>query len=199
MKHSRVLFVSLFLFLFSGIFCRAQVVNVETNAIDWLNLGTMNVEAGVGVSRHVSLHAGVRVNPWTFRRGEPSNRFDDPDGNFERQFQHKRQMYAVGMRYWPWYVYSGWWFGAKAQYSEYDYGGLFKQNREAGDAFGGGLSAGYTYMLSKHWNLDFGLGVWGGYKKYGSYRCVNCGKPVTKSEDYFIVPDEIKVAIMYVF
>ncbi len=54
-------------------------------------------------------------------------------------------------------------------------------------------------MLGKHVNLDFGLGVWGGYDKYGSYSCPTCGVTTDAGARFFVLPDEVLVAITYVF
>ena len=177
----------------------AQRFSLETNFVEWANLGTMNLEAGISVSRHFSIHADTRINPWTFRPGNPEDRIEDPIGDSEKQFQNRKQAYAIGLRYWPWYVYSGWWFSLKGQYMEYDYGGFITHPREAGDAVGASLGAGYTYMLTPHWNIEFGASVWGGYKKYGSFRCTNCGQPTGSGQKLFILPDDVKVSLMYVF
>ena len=199
MNRLRYFFIVFCLLLASGTLCRAQRFSVSTNFVEWANLGTVNAEAGIGVARHFSVHAGVRYNPWTFRPGSPDDRITDPFGDDEKQFQNRKQSYDLTLRYWPWYIYSGWWFGLKAQYMEYDYGGFITHPREAGDKFGGGISAGYTHMLSPHWNIEFGAGLWAGYKKYGSYRCTNCGKPTGSGQKFFFMPDDVKVAIVFVF
>lgn len=198
--------MKVFMFLLSaillsllGVQLNAQRVSVSTNCVEWANLATMNIEAGVAVGRHFSIHTGVRVNPWVWRPSSPEERFNDPAGVNERQFQNKKQSYNLSLRYWPWYVFSGWWFNFKGQYSEYDHGGVITHQREAGDAFGAGLGFGYSYLLHKHWNLDFGVGLWGGYKKYGSYRCTNCGQPLDSGWKYFIMPDDVIVSLVYVF
>lgn len=177
----------------------AQRFSFSTNIIDWGNLGTMNIEGGVAVSQHISLHTGVRVNPWVWNPGEPDDRLEDPFGENEDQFQNKKQAYNIGLRFWPWYIYSGWWFYAKGQYLEYDRGGLINHTREAGDSFGMSLGAGYTHMLHRNWNLEFGVGVWGGYAKYGVYRCTNCGQPAEQGEKAFILPDDVFISIAYIF
>ena len=199
MVQSKFLTLAVCLLLASGSVCSAQRFSIGTNAVEWANLGTVNAEAGVAVARHISLHAGVRYNPWTFLPGNPDDRVLDPIGDSEKQFQNRKQSYNLTLRYWPWYVYSGWWFGLKAQYSEYDYGGFITHPREAGDKYGGGVSAGYTYMLSPHWNVEFGAGVWAGYKVYGTYRCTNCGKPTGSGQGVFFMPDDVMLSIMFVF
>ena len=177
----------------------AQRFSVSTNAVDWMAIGTINAEAGVAFQRHFSAFAGARVNPWTFRQSQPDDRFDDPLGDEERQFQDKKQAYYAGVRYWPWYIYSGWWFGLKGQYMEYDRGGFIVHQREAGDAWGAGLAAGYTYMLNEYFNIDFGAGVWGGQTNYGTYRCTNCGQPMETGKKWFVLPDYVSVSLMFIF
>ena len=103
------------------------------------------------------------------------------------------------MRYWPWYVYSGWWVGGKVQYQEYNWGGLTSDKTEEGDRFGAGISAGYTYMLAPHVNLDFGLGLWGGYDKYKRYSCPVCGLTEASGDRFFILPNDVTLALSFVF
>lgn len=177
----------------------AQRLSVSSNVLELANLGTLNAEAGVAVGRHFSIHAQARVNPWVFREGSAENRITDPAGVEEKQFQNKKQAYDLSLRFWPWYVYSGWWFSLRAQYMEYDYGGILNTARQAGDSYGGGLSVGYSYILFKNLNLDFGMGVWGGYRQYGRYLCTNCGKEIESGNTWFIVPDDIRLSLVLVF
>ena len=177
----------------------AQRVSVGTNTVEWANLGTINAEVGVGVSQHLSIHAGARYNNWLFRKGNPDDRIVDPSGDTERQFQNKKQAYNLTLRWWPWHIYSGWWGYVRGQYMEYNRGGLFRHTADEGDAFGGGIGVGYTYMLSEHWNIEFGGGIWAGYTKYTDYRCTNCGQVTGKGEKGFILPDDVFVSFVYIF
>ena len=186
----------------SLLFClkaSAQQFSVSTNVVDWVAVGTVNAEGGVALQRHFSAFAGFRINPWVFRSGNPEDRFEDPLGDEERQFQDKKQAYYAGVRYWPWYIFSGWWVGMRGQYMEYDRGGFIVHEREAGDAWGIGLSGGYSYMLNENFNIDFGMGFWGGQTNYGTYRCTNCGQPVENGKKWFVLPDYIAVSLMYIF
>lgn len=177
----------------------AQKYSVSTNAAEWLNFGTVNAEAGMAVSRHISLHAGFRYNPWTFRKGNPEDRFTDPLGESEVQFENRKQAYTLGARYWPWYIYSGWWLQLRGQYMEYNRGGLIRHSAEEGDAYGLGLGIGYTYLLRKHWNIEFGAGLWGGYRTYTTYRCTNCGSVLGTGSGPFVLPDDVFVSLIYIF
>ena len=182
-----------------GVPAGAQRFAVSTNLVEWANLGTVNAEAGMAVAQHFSLHAGVRYNNWTFRKGDPEARFSDPEGDLERQFQNRKQAYSVGFRYWPWYIYSGWWAYARGQYMEYNRGGLIRHSAEEGDAYGLGLGFGYTRMLHRNWNIEFGAGAWGGVTNYTSYRCTNCGSVTAQGTKPFVLPDDVFISIIYIF
>ena len=54
-------------------------------------------------------------------------------------------------------------------------------------------------MLHENLNLDFGLGVWGGQKTYITYACPSCGRITGKGSRWFILPNEIRVALQYIF
>ena len=172
----------------STINAKAQQWSVATNAIDWLNFGTMNVEASVAASRHISANISALVNPWTFHKGDPS-----------KQMQNRHQTYAAGIRYWPWHIYSGWWLSGMAQYQEYNRGGIISQQTEEGDAFGFSLGGGYSMMVHEHLNIDFGLTVWGGQKTYITYACPSCGRITDKGSKWFVMPNELRVALQYIF
>ena len=182
----------------------AQNWAVSVNTADMLDLGTMSLEGSVAVGQHWSIHAGAKVNPWTFAKHDTWNGlFSEPDPD---QKQDRKQVYAIGARWWPWNVYSGWWVGGKAQYQEYNRGGLRLPigvgndgGAEEGDAFGTALSGGYSLMLKEHWNLDFGLGLWGGWTKYRKYEFPENGKLIDQGHKWFFLPNEVIVSVVYIF
>lgn len=166
---------------------RAQRFSAGTDAVDWLCFGTLNAEVSAAVSQHCSLHAGAALNPWTFRAGDP-----------EKQFQFRQNSYWGGARWWPWHVYSGWWFGGDLRYTVYNVGGITKRLTEEGDAWGAGAYGGYSVMLNEHLNLDLGAGFRGGYKKYRQYGCPVCGPIVDEGEKAFFLPDA-RIALLFIF
>lgn len=168
--------------------CPAQNWSASTNLMDYVSLGTVNAEIGAGVGRRVSIEASARINPWTFHKGDPG-----------KQMQNRQQTYAAGVRYWPWHIYSGWWISGLAQYQEYNRGGIISPLTEEGDAFGLSAGAGYALMLNEHLNLDFGLSIWTGQKTYITYACPSCGRITAKGSKWFVMPNEIRVAIQYIF
>lgn len=166
----------------------AQTFSISTDLLGYVRLGTMNLDASCAVSRRWSLTAGVRYNPFTFMKGDP-----------DRQFQSRQQSYAVGARLWPWHAMSGWWFAGKLRYQEYNRGGILSPKTEEGDRFGGGLYAGYTHMLSPHFNMEFGLGLWSGLAWYRQYSCPICGLTTASGRKFFLLPDDFMISVAYVF
>lgn len=165
-----------------------QKMQISANAIGLACLGTLNAEVDYAVSQHWSFGISGRFNPFTYREGE--------DGG---QFQLRQRSVAAVARWWPWHVYSGWWLSGNARWQEYNMGGLVSQSTEEGRRYGGGLTAGYSHMLSPHFNLEFGLGMWGGVKHYTVYACPKCGVKLEEGSGTFIMPSDMIIAISYVF
>lgn len=166
----------------------AQTVSLSTNLLDYACLGTLNADVSYSLSRRWSVTAGARYNPFTFRKGDP-----------DKQFQLRQQSYSIGARLWPWHTWSGWWFAGKMRYQEYNSGGIRSLETREGDRFGAGLYAGYTYMLTSHLNIEFGLGLWSGLDVYRCYSCPVCGVTLESGKTHFILPDDIMISLAYVF
>lgn len=167
----------------------AQEMSLSTNVLGLVNLGTMNMEASWGFSRHWTANVGVRYNPFTFPGRE---------GVADRM-QARQRTVAVGGRFWPWHIHSGWWLAGKAQYQEYNMGGILEAETSEGDRIGGGLTGGYTYMLSPRFNLEVGAGVWAGYETYTTYACPECGRITGRGDRPFVLPNELLLGLVYVF
>ena len=182
MKKSILVIVCLFFSLFSY----AQKFSFSTNFVDYINLGTLNFEASYALSRHFTIDSGVKYNPFSF-------------GNKKKRMQNKQQTYYVGTKFWPWYVYSGWWFSSDIRYQEYSKGGICCPKTTEGDRFRIGLGAGYSYMLTTHLNITFGFSVWTGYDKFKRYDCPVCGITLVKGRRLFFLPEDIIISLVYVF
>ena len=187
MKRISVL-VLMAILLTSSLNAKTGRFSVSTNLLDYVSLATFNIDASCAVSRHWSLTAGARYNPFTYYAGDP-----------QKQFQYRQQSYSFGARWWLWHSWSGWWLAGKARYQEYNIGGIVSRKTEEGDRVGAGLYAGYTHMLAPHLNLEFGLGIWGGFSWYRTYSCPKCGITINESEEWFARPDDIMVSLVYVF
>ena len=164
----------------------AQDFSVSTNLVDYANLGTLNLEASYGFSRHWSVGASLRYNPFTYGQGEEMK-------------SNRLRSVAAGARYWPWHIFSGWWLCGKLQAEEYNLGGFKSPETSEGDRFGGGVSGGYSYMLGHHFNVELGAGIWSGYNRYVVYQCPHCGKVVEKGANFFVLPSDIMLSLSYIF
>ena len=167
-------------------FSGAQNLAVSTNLAGYAFLGTMNVEASYALAQHWSVNAGMRYNPFTF-------------GSEDSIVQARQQAYALGARYWPWHIYSGWWVAGKMQYQEYNAGTSKTEYTAEGDRIGSGLAGGYTVMLNPHLNLEVGLGVWAGYDRFVRDECPRCGRIVGEGSQFFLLPDDVLLMLSYVF
>lgn len=184
MNKTRKLFAAALLLL-SGA-AAAQNLGVSTNLADYADFGTLNVGASYAPGGHWTLEALVKYNPFTY-------------GDGENLLLARQRTFAAGMRYWPWHVFSGWWLSGRLQYQEFCRGGIRSPETAEGDRYGGVLGAGYSYMLGKHFNLDFGFGVRAGYELSVSYACQSCGATLREAGKYFVIPDDFVLSVSYIF
>ena len=165
---------------------KAQRWAVQTNFMDYLSYGTLNIEGGIAVGRHWSANAVAKLNPYKLSKGgEPASA--------------RQMLYGAGVRYWPWHVYSGWWAGTRLQFQEYNIGGIKDESTTEGDRYGMGLSGGYSYMITPHLNVDIGAGFWVGWDKFTTYSCPVCGIKTDKGTKKFFLPNDLMLALVYVF
>ncbi|MBR4299363.1 MAG: DUF3575 domain-containing protein [Bacteroidales bacterium] len=150
----------------------AQKWAISTNALTWANLGTINFEGSMAVGQHFTFNGGFTANPWEIK--SPT----------EVEIMNKQYGGYIGARYWPWQTYSEWWIGTKLQYKNFEQKGLLTSDLKAGNALGAGLAAGYSLMISNNFNLDFGLGFWGGR--------------ILKQRNFLFL-DNVIVSIVYIF
>ena len=177
----------------------AQVFSVSTNIGEWANFATMNIEVGMGISRHGSLHFGARINPWTFGITDQEASYEDIVSDKRKIISQNKTALSLSARIWPWFNFSGWWIRPKVQYSRYDRGGLFTPQRHEGYAVGMGIGGGYAWMFNERWNVDIGLSGWLGYQNERVFERMNSQEKKDPKGSFFILPDEIIIGIVYVF
>lgn len=190
--------VATFLLLSFGI-SDAQNVTISTNLLDWANLGTINGDVTVSLSRRWSIGANAEYNPWTYKFN-----------NGQNWVYNRHRTFGLYGEWWPWYVNAGWALQFGAQYKEYAAGGFpfFKKDYgerwgriplvEEGDAVGGGVAVKYSRLLSRNWSIEFSGGVWAGWKWYTGYRCPNCGRRIEEGQKFFMGPYNIAVRFVFV-
>ena len=159
----------------------AQNFYVGTNLADYLYLVTLNAEAGMNVSPQWSIYIKGKYNPFSY--------------NFGKQVQHKQATVALGTKYWFWYHNSGWFLNSHIEYSRYNYGGIIDRYGYQGNAYGLNLGGGYSLILSKKLNIDFGAALGVGYTQYSKYMCPACGKFIEKKKKIYVAPANLLVQL----
>ena len=138
--------------LFVALPATAQRVNVKTNALYWA-AAAPNLGVEFRINRHLTFNM-----EGAFSRISGVNLFKAKDIN----------MKAVGVE--PEVRY---WFSARPQAHHFVglaavaayYDLQYNNKRHDGDVFGGGITYGYSFVLSRHWSLETTVGVGAVYRQ----------------------------------
>ena len=63
--------------------------------------------------------------------------------------------------------------------------------------YGGGVSVGHQWLLSKHWSLEASVGVGYAHWVYDKYRCVNCSPKIKSGHKNYVGPTKAAVSLVY--
>ena len=170
----------------------AQVVGIKTNLVADATT-TMNVALEIATVPKNTLDLYVNYNPW-----EPESR---------KLMKHL--LVQPEYRFWFCEKFAGSFLGVHL------HGGLFNMtgvklpfdmypqlqtNRYEGEFIGGGVSYGYQWVLSKHWNLEANIGAGYAFINYDRYQCGDCGKRLEKDKDkHYFGPTKAALSIVYIF
>lgn len=73
-------------------------------------------------------------------------------------------------------------------------------NRYQGWFLGAGVGYGYTWMLSKHWNLEAEIAVGYAFSRYDRFECENCGREVESGRNHhYVGPTKAAISLVYLF
>lgn len=161
----------------------AQRVGVKTNLlIDATASPNLGVE--LGLANKLTLDVSGNLNLW-----------DWPGLN---NMKWKHWVVQPELRYWTCQRFAGHFFAVHGVVGQFNFGNfhffghplpdsfkffgtdfsLLSKYRYEGWAFGGGLGYGYAIPLSKHWNMEFELGVGAIYSISDSFECDVCNRSV---------------------
>lgn len=169
----------------------AQQLGLKTNLLYWATT-TPNVGLELQTGRKHSVQAFYDINPWKF--------------NDNKSIRH--WVVQPEYRYWFCQTFNGWFLGVHAMGGQFNAGGIelpfgmfkeFKDHRYEGWFVGGGLTAGYQWPLSKHWNLETSLGVGYDYIHYKKFECKTCGNKKGEGHRNYVGPTKAAVELIYVF
>ena len=80
-----------------------------------------------------------------------------------------------------------------------DFSGL-KDHRYQGWAAGAGIGYGYDWILGKHWNLEFEIGVGWLYTIFDQYKCMTCGEVEEGNQKHnYFGPTKLALSLEYLF
>lgn len=174
----RYLTIAVIFLLAFAVTSSAQKVAVKTNTL-YLATTTPNIGMEFSMAPRWTFEIAGGYNPWTF--------------NKEKNIKAKHFLVTPEFRYWFCESFNGHFIGINANYTQFNVGGVHVLNpfykskgdgpfidavlnsRTEGWAAGGGITYGYSWIISPRWNMEFniGLGYW--YTDYDRYENRKCG------------------------
>lgn len=148
--------------------------------------GTLQGDVAWSISRRWSIHGQAAYNPWLWHIGG-------------KDISLRQLSFSARGRYWPWFVYSGWFFGGGPRFARYHFGGLRSPRTEAADAWGISAEIGFAWLLSPRWNLECSAGCWAGVRRYSLYAAPRCGRLLKSGTAWFLRPDSFSIALRCTF
>lgn len=184
------------LFVFGSIFAAsAQKAAVKTNLL-YDATATINFGIEIGLAPRWTLDLSGNYNPWTIRGHKWKHWLAQPELRYwfcERFSAHFIGIHAMGGMYN--------WANIKNHVSFLgsDFSGL-THYRYQGWAVGGGVAYGYDWILSKHWNLEFEVGVGYLYTRFDKFTCEKCGEQLENDKPHhYFGPTKAAINIVYTF
>lgn len=170
---------------------QAPRLGIKTNLPYWATV-TPNLGAEFRLARHWTVEAEVGLNPWKNTRD---------DGSHGKELRHLRV--HPELRYWfceAWYKH---FIGIHAPWVVYNFSDISWLNadnrRLQGRAYGVGLSYGYAFPLSKHWNMEATVGGGWLHLKHDVYPCTSCGSVREKVRKNYFGLTQAGLNLTYIF
>ena len=178
MKHIYIFVLAMMMLATSGT-ATAQDVALKTNLLGWATT-SLNAGVEIGTAEKQTVQLFATINPWKFS-GDKKVRF----WNVEPEYR--------------------WWTCQRS--GEYNiknvdlpFGTLPKTKRGRhyeGWYIGAGVTYGYQWLMSRHWNMEASLGVGYAYSPYKLYgRCARC---LDKNHRNYVGPTKAALSMIYIF
>lgn len=191
------------LLCFCATYTQAQTVAVKTNLLTDMTL-TPNIGAEVSLGMRSSVNLVYGINPWSFD--------SDTHGKRKAKFWVLMPEY----RWWTCTVFNGHFFGIHAMGGQFNAsnvsiplpGGFFggdnirsgaRHSRYQGGFAGAGLTYGYQWTLSRHWNLEAEIGVGYNYVWYDKYGCGECEGKIKSGHTNYAGITKLGLSFLYIF
>lgn len=181
----------------------AQEVALKTNLLYDAST-TPNLGLEVGMGRRVTGQLFYGLNPWTY----------SGSGSTAKKAKHWVLMPEV--RWWTCSKMNGWFLGVHAMGGQFNAGNIdapvpgaffkglnvtkaVRDGRVEGTFAGGGITAGYQWILGRHWNLEAELGAGYNHVWYDQYPCSECSKKIADGHSNYLGLTKAGISLMYVF
>jgi hypothetical protein len=178
--------------LFGSITCHAQQVAVKTNLL-YDATATPNLGVEIGVGKKHSFQVFYGLHPWKLGSDEKYLKHWVINPEWRHWFCHRFNGSFVGI-----HAFGGE-FNASKIKMPFGWWKELRDNRFEGWFVGGGISYGYQWVMSKHWNLEAAIGVGAAYIKYDKFGCGSCGKKLDDGDKIYVGPTKLALSLMYLF
>ena len=188
--YLRTMLAALFLLCFSYS-TQAQEIAIKTNLLyDATTTPNLGIEIGTAPKQTIQLTYGW--NPWKF--------------SDTKQLRH--WTLSPEYRWWFCHRFSGSFLGIHALGGQFNMSGVklpfgiwpsLKDHRYEGWLAGGGVTYGYQWVLSKHWNIEASVGVGYLYIDYKKFKCEECGEQLKHKNKHYVGPTKAAVSLLYLF
>jgi len=168
-----------------------QRVAVKNNFLYDLTLTpNLGLEIGVGEKSTIQLSGGY--NPFEF-------------GDYK---QLKHWMVRPEYRYWFCEKFNGLFMGVHLHGGEFSVADMklpfgfmsqLEDHKYEGYFYGGGISIGRQWILSKRWSIEAAIGAGYARIEYDKYPCAVCGNKIKSSTYNYFGPTQAAVSIIYFF
>ena len=191
-------FLLVFLLCSAGAF--SQKVALKNN-LTYDTLKTTNLSLEFSMRRKWTLGTQVGMNFFFYTQDATSSRYKTKKAS--------HWLVQPELRYWTCDVFNGWFFGLHAHGGQMNIGGIdvpfvlqkgdgkMKEHRYERYFWGGGLSAGYQWVVSNRFNIEASLGIGYVHTRYDKYKCTTCGKKEGKGDADYIGPTRAAISIIY--
>lgn len=181
--------VLLLVLLLMSLTTYAQKASLKTNLL-YGATATPNLAFEIGLSDKTSLELYGGYNPWEFSDNK----------------KLKHYLIQPEFRWWFCETFNGTFVGVHLLGGEYNMAkiklpfGMYKSlqdYRYEGYFYGGGISVGHQWILSKRWSIEATLGV--GYIRthFDKYPCEECGKKIKSDDKNYFGPTKAGISLIY--
>ena len=186
-------FLFLFLFLSVGwLHCHSQRVAVRVTALPAIE-GALEAGVSYAIGNKSTVELTGSLRPW----------------KREEKYVNRYWLIQPEYKYWTCQKFNGFFWGTYLNGAQFNIGGKklpfgifagLKKYRYEGWLAGGGISAGYHWMLNDHWNIETSLGVGYDFIRYKQYNCVKkCAGLRDKGDYHYIGPSKASISLVYLF